>query len=761
MCVGVGRHWAGAARFAAAAVAILLAPSFVADAHAAAPQWVMYHHDAQRSGRDPDSTSPLATPTQAWQTSALDGNMNAEPLVYGSHVFVATQNDTVYSLEAATGSVAWSAHVGTAVPITSLEVEETGIPAEVCTNIPNAVGITSTPVIDPATNTLYAVTNAWNGSETSSVHHQLVALDLTTGAMRPGFPIDVDPPYPEDSKAAWHLQRPALALDGNDVIIGYGSYGDCKIYWGWVVAAPTSGVGPLKSYQVDSEEGHDSGSIWGSGNAPYVNPSGDVFVASANGNSGVTMHFDYNDSLLDLNPNLELVQFWAPENWEELDREDWDLGSSEPLPLPGGLLFQIGKRGTGLLFHESHLGGLDAKPAAELQICTLGGSEKGYGGGIYVPNGPETGTLYVTCLNGFHAVSVNTARAEMTMDTEWEPHAAEDSLVDGPPIYAGGLVWAATWNGPGKGELFGLSPSDGEIKFEQSLGEFAHFSTPSAGGGHLFVANEDKVTAFNIATPPPAEATTTTLGSSANPVPAGVPVTLTATVSPTPDAGGVTFSEAGAPIAGCAEVPVSAATGGEATCATAYAAPGAYSVTASYSGDPFYLGSPSAPLSENVTLPAAAASAGSLLAALPVAAPEISDARQAHSRWREGAARARISRHRGPRAPVGTTFSFTLSSAAAVKLTFTHGVLGHRVGRRCIAGAARQAAHRRASQCTRTVTAATLAFGGRAGRNQVAFDGRVSASRRLQPGAYSLVISASNSAGRSSAKPLRFTIVTR
>ena len=59
------------------------------------------------------------------------------------------------------------------------------------------VGITSTPVIDPATDTIYAVMDTWDGSDKSSVRHELVALDLATGAMRAGFPRVVDPTSPQ------------------------------------------------------------------------------------------------------------------------------------------------------------------------------------------------------------------------------------------------------------------------------------------------------------------------------------------------------------------------------------------------------------------------------------------------------------------------------------------------------------------------------------------------------------------------------------
>ena len=87
----------------------------VADASAAIPAWTTYRHDAARTGVDPDSTRPV-TPSQAWQTPELDGEVYAQPLVYGRYVYVATENDSVYELDATTGAVVWANHLATPEP---------------------------------------------------------------------------------------------------------------------------------------------------------------------------------------------------------------------------------------------------------------------------------------------------------------------------------------------------------------------------------------------------------------------------------------------------------------------------------------------------------------------------------------------------------------------------------------------------------------------------------------------------------------------
>lgn len=76
-------------------------------AQAAVPAWSTYDHDAGRSAIDADRGSRVS-PTPAWHSAAkLDGPVYAQPLVIGSRVYVATENDTIYALDTATGAVLW------------------------------------------------------------------------------------------------------------------------------------------------------------------------------------------------------------------------------------------------------------------------------------------------------------------------------------------------------------------------------------------------------------------------------------------------------------------------------------------------------------------------------------------------------------------------------------------------------------------------------------------------------------------------------
>ncbi len=246
---------------------------------AARADWTTYRGDSGRSGVDTSSVGsvPFAS---AWTSPSLGGDIWGQPLVHDGLVTVATESDQIAALNESTGQLVWQGSAGTPVPSSQLP----------CGDISPTVGITSTPVIDPATNRVFAVADTLNGS---SIQHKLYAFDLSNGSSVPGYPVDVEPPgdVPADQ-----LQRPALALENGQIIIGYGGNdGDCATYHGWLVAAPEAG-GSLRTFEDDSIATNGDGPIWGSGNGPAIDSSGNVWVSTGNGNTGSS--FDYQESVL-------------------------------------------------------------------------------------------------------------------------------------------------------------------------------------------------------------------------------------------------------------------------------------------------------------------------------------------------------------------------------------------------------------------------------------------------------------------------------
>ncbi len=170
---------------------------------------------------------------------------------------------------------------------------------------------------------------------------------------------------------------------------------------------------------------------------------------------------------------------------------------------------------------------------------------------------------------------------------------------------------------------------------------------------------------------------------------------------------------------------------------------------------------------ETVTYPLLDVTASATSAAVSVVAPPppaITTVHQSTATWREGGRLAQISRATTPTSrtkrrhlpPLGTTFSFALSEEASVSFNFTQRLTGRRVGHRCVA---KSRGNAKRGSCKRTATAGTLSFKGLPGTNKVIFQGRVSRSKKLAPGRYTLTIIATNSEERRSPPAsLSFTI---
>ncbi|HXJ28417.1 MAG TPA: PQQ-binding-like beta-propeller repeat protein, partial [Streptosporangiaceae bacterium] len=99
--------------------------------------WPTYGRDFARSGVAAGVARPGPL-TVSWRAH-LDGAVYGQPLLVGTLVIAATENDSVYGLDQATGKVTWRTHVGTPVPLSDLP----------CGNI-DPLGITGTPVYNPA-----------------------------------------------------------------------------------------------------------------------------------------------------------------------------------------------------------------------------------------------------------------------------------------------------------------------------------------------------------------------------------------------------------------------------------------------------------------------------------------------------------------------------------------------------------------------------------------------------------------------------------
>jgi outer membrane protein assembly factor BamB len=463
----------------------LLIVAAAAGASSGEAAWTTYHGDAERTGNDPETISPLS-PSLAWQSADLGAPIWGQPLIVGARVYVATVGNDVYALEASSGQVVWHARAGTPVPSGVLP----------CGDIAPTVGIVGTPVIDAATGVLYAVADIWNGSQ---AQHVLDGFRISDGQMV--LSKVVDPPG-SDPKAI--LQRTALNLSSSNVVFGFGGNdGDCSVYKGAIVSAPQNGGTPSYWQVPIAAPSSSGGAVWATA-GPAVDGTGTVYASTGNPNppSGQqATTYDYSDSVVQLNPALGLIGHFQPPTWMHDSNADLDLGSAAPELLPGGMLFQAGKTGTGYLLDEASLAS-GAAAVYSRQVCPGAGS---FGGDSFA-----SGVIYVPCTNGVQALAYDAAARTFT--PLWQ--GPKDAF--GPPIVSAGLVWdIATGGFSGGGtKLYGLEPASGKVRYTETLPSPVadHFASPSAGGGRVLVASGSTVSAFQVGTVVPP------VGGSAPPV---------------------------------------------------------------------------------------------------------------------------------------------------------------------------------------------------------------------------------------------------
>jgi outer membrane protein assembly factor BamB len=448
-----------------------------------------YDYANSRSGEDPvDPSIGHLSAAPSWDAS-LDGSVYGQPLVYDGFVYVGTENDSVYALFAKTGKIAWRVHVGNTV---SIAVVDTAPGLSGCGDV-SPLGITGTPVIDTVTHELFAAEETAVGGDTwPYIRHWLVAVSLTTH--RELWHHDIDPPHannPNYYDVPALQQRPAATLLDGRVYVEFGGLsGDCGQYHGYVVDLATTGRGGVGSYQVPTQR---EGAIWGTAGA-FVSPKGNLYVATGNGSSNTISQFDEGNAVVELSPTLHRLGYFAPSNWVQLNDNDWDLGSSSPVAVPdSSLLFAAGKPGPngapGFLMKDSPLEGI-GRGAYSSMVCSSGNGVFG-ADATYVDGTGSSARVYVyaPCGNGTQAIEVHVA-PPFSFRLAWSPSTGSPN---GPPIVAGGQVWALDWN---SNLLYGMNPTTGHVDFLRSTDGLDHFAAPSVGDGRIYVPTQNGVEAF-------------------------------------------------------------------------------------------------------------------------------------------------------------------------------------------------------------------------------------------------------------------------
>jgi hypothetical protein len=342
-----------------------------------------YHNDNYRTGWNRAETQLTAAnviPTKfgLLATVALDDQVDAQPLMVpgvnitagsnkGTHdvVYVVTASDSVYAIDANKGTVLLKQSLGTPVS------EPLG-----CNNNAPNVGVTSTPVIDTSSSTIYVMAYTQDaGGPTYRIH----GLDLGSLTDKVTAQIVTASHTLSDGtkftfNATYQRQRPALLLANGNVYAGFGSFCDfsANLSRGWLLGWNATTLAPLSANQVLDTEATSPNtfflsSIWMSGYGPAADDSGNILFVTGNSDySGTTYNGVTNiqESVVKVSPDLtSVLDLFTPKNQAHLDQIDGDFGSGGVLVLPDQpganphLAAAAGKAGVMFLMNEDHLGG--------------------------------------------------------------------------------------------------------------------------------------------------------------------------------------------------------------------------------------------------------------------------------------------------------------------------------------------------------------------------------------------------------------------
>jgi hypothetical protein len=275
-------------------------------------------------------------------------------------IIAVTMNDSVYAYDAddPMGMPLWErkladpAKMITPVPAGELSPTTCGVYRDVSRQI----GILSTPVIDPESKTLYLVART---KESGRYFARFIALDLTTGADREGSPVTVTARQGNRTfNPMTQNQRSGLMLYEGVVYVAWSSHCDEPPYTGWILGYDAKTLQQVVTYTTTPSG--QKGGIWMAGSPPAVGEDGNIYLATGNGSADLQGGPNRSQSVLKLRRSgstLEVLDWFTPNNYQILEMQDRDLGSSGTLPIPGtNLVIQGGKEGVIYVLDRNNMG---------------------------------------------------------------------------------------------------------------------------------------------------------------------------------------------------------------------------------------------------------------------------------------------------------------------------------------------------------------------------------------------------------------------
>jgi outer membrane protein assembly factor BamB len=500
-----------------------------------------FHGDAARLGWNRRETALTLATVQTrqfgklWETH-LDGQVYGSPLhvsgldIGGERdvVFAATENNSVYAIDAASGQVLWGPKT-LAPSMNEAQFND-------CNNIRPRHGITSTPFIDLKRKTIFVCGVTQPGIRQV---YQVWGLDLQTGAVKPGWPVTLKGSYKGLLFDGGQLtQRGALHLVKGWLYIPFGSRCDIGEWHGWIMGVNTDNPSaPQRAFTPAPTV--DGGGIWGGGGVS-ADKEGNLYCVTGNGGYNLDKGgSDVCESILRLAPRgdqlvfeLRSRDYYVPSNYQALDAADVDMGGSSAILLPDQpgmktprLVVTCGKDGLFYVVNRYHLGGL----GGEIQKQRVFGDERtryhsnikstpayfdgGSAGRFVYISGNETGPNGEA---GIVALKIGTengstgGKAKLTV--AWT--LPQPLNQPGAPTVSSngdkdGIVWLIESNkddgdlGP-PGVLYAFDAVTGKRLYHSNedatrdvLGDARKFSCPTVANGRVFVGT-DGVAAYGL-----------------------------------------------------------------------------------------------------------------------------------------------------------------------------------------------------------------------------------------------------------------------
>ncbi len=503
---------------------------------AAAQNVVTNRYNNSRTGANTNETILNVNNVNSSHFGALfsltvNGSVYAQPLYVagvtipgkGVHnvLYVCTMEDMIYAFDAdsntgADASPLWT--VNLTDPPNVLAPTWKQITGSANGNVTGTVGIMSTPVINAANHTMFVVART---IEKGAFVYRLHSLNITTGALIKSVEITGSVPGTGAGSVAGVIafdpkkeqQRPGLALANGLVIISWSSQEDIDTYHGWVIAYREDNFKQAGIFCTTPDGSR--GGIWQSGRGPVVDAAGNVYFLV--GNSEATdddpnFGVDFGQSALKFSTTgqeLQLVDWFTPDNGPTLDTNDTDVGSSGLTLIPNtDFLVGGGKQGVFYLLDSANLGHEEAGNKQIPQVFSVSFGHRIKGGPVYWDSSKLGRLVYTwdekSFLQAFHFNGTNfetPARLTGTINASFGSPGAILALSANNQDPETGIVWASMpidESADGAvvpGILRALNAdtlqeiwNSQDVPTRDSVGTFAKFVPPVVTNGKVYMA---------------------------------------------------------------------------------------------------------------------------------------------------------------------------------------------------------------------------------------------------------------------------------